>query len=211
MVDFYRPTKIEVLNATHEGLQNFVEEQFAAKISHTQIASMLEELYGEKVNVQAISNHYRLRWWPQQNAELAEYRKAKNQFRVLKEEAEADPGCDSAKMIELLTINGIVQQRERLLETDPVRLMAELRKTREAAGNFQIEKGKLELDKQRLVNETEELKLKIAQFRQDVEEATDEAKDKIGKGQALTIDDINRIRERVFGLPAVQAQGNVDK
>lgn len=205
MVDFYRPTKIEVLGATHEGLQKCVEDQFAAKVSHTQIASMLDELYGENVNVQAVSNHYRLRWWPAQNAELTEYRKAKTQFRVLKEEAEKDPECDSAKMIELLTINGIVQQRERLLETDPVKLMAELRKTREAAGNFQIEKAKIEVDRERLQNEKQSLELKISQFQQNMSAATDEAKEKLGKGENLTIDDINKIRERTFGLPAVAA------
>lgn len=37
-----------------------------------------------------------------------------------------------------------------------------------------------------------------------VDKVTNEAARKIGKGKGITVDDINRIRERTFGLPPVQ-------
>ena len=150
MADFYRATKIEELNRKHPGLQKFVDEQYENKVSHTEICSMLEELYGEHVNLQTCSNYYRLVWWKCKDRELDEWLKARARFRVLKEEAAKDPSCGSAQMIELLTVDGIVRQREKIAETDPVKLMRELRQSRELATNTEIEKGKLELAVQTL-------------------------------------------------------------
>lgn len=166
MADFYRATKIEELDRKHPGLKAFVEAQFAARTTHTQIASMLEELYGEEVSIQRISNHYRLRWWPEQNAELAAYRSARNDYRILKDEQEKDPECDAAKIIETLAVSGIVQQRERIAESDPVKLMAELRKSRELAGNIEIERGKLQVAMQTVENDKRALEVKIEQLEQ---------------------------------------------
>lgn len=50
----------------------------------------------------------------------------------------------------------------------------------------------------------EELKRK----QKAVEKLTNDAASKLKKGKALTVDDINRIRERTFGLPPVQAAGS---
>jgi hypothetical protein len=145
MAEFYRLLKIEELDRAHPGLEDFVCAQYANHVGHTQMAALLKEVYGEDVSVQACSNYYTLKIWKRQNDEARAWLDAKNRFRVLKEEAAVDPHCDSAKMIELFTIDGIVQQRQRLAETDPLKLMAELRRTREAAGNYEIEKGKLEV------------------------------------------------------------------
>lgn len=202
---FYRPTKIEVLDAVHPGLKNFVNEQLEKWTSLTDIAEALKELYDEDVNVQVISNYKNIVWWKEQEAEVKARRDARARFAVLDEEKKKDPNGDAAKVIETLVEGAILQQHEKLAEEKPLDLLREMRHWREAAGNFQIEKGKLELDKQRLVNETEELKLKMAQFQRNVEEATDEAKEKLGKGESLTVEDINRIRERTFGLPPIQA------
>jgi uncharacterized coiled-coil DUF342 family protein len=40
------------------------------------------------------------------------------------------------------------------------------------------------------------------------EEASEQAKRKLEKGKSLTVDDINRIRERTFGLPPVAANAS---
>jgi hypothetical protein len=166
MADFYRATKVELLDREFPGLKDFVDAQLAASVSLVEICSLVEELYGEKckVNPQTMSNYYRLVWWKEHNADIESWRNAKNQFRVLKEEATKDPNCDSAQMIELLTINGIVQQREQIAATDPLKLMAELRRTRESVGNFAIEKAKIDLDKGRLENEKKALELKVEQL-----------------------------------------------
>ncbi|MGH7936716.1 MAG: hypothetical protein ACREF8_06880 [Chthoniobacterales bacterium] len=44
---------------------------------------------------------------------------------------------------------------------------------------------------------------KFEELRSKADKATNEAAAKIGKGRTLTIDDINRIRERALGLPPV--------
>ena len=45
---------------------------------------------------------------------------------------------------------------------------------------------------------------KFEQAKSSAEKATNEAAAKIGKGRTLTIDDINRLRERTFGLPPIE-------
>jgi hypothetical protein len=57
----------------------------------------------------------------------------------------------------------------------------------------EIEKEKVQLAKK-----------KFDELRARGEKATNEAAAKIGKGKPLTIEDINRIRERALGLPPVQ-------
>jgi hypothetical protein len=53
------------------------------------------------------------------------------------------------------------------------------------------------------------LEREIEEKRKAADKATNEAATKLEKGKAITITDINRIRERVFGLPALQpAAGN---
>ncbi len=46
-------------------------------------------------------------------------------------------------------------------------------------------------------------KKKFEESKRKFEKATSEAAEKIGKGKSLTVEDINRIRERTFGLPPV--------
>ncbi len=199
MADFYRATRIELLDREYPGLKAFVDTQLTAGVSQFEICAMLEELYGEKckVNPQTMSNYYRLVWWKEHNADIESWRNAKNQFRILQEEAVKDPECDSAKMIELLTINGIVQQREQIAATDPLKLMRELRQSQEAKANIENEKGKLEVLRQQAETEKRALELKIGQL----EEASNEVEKQIESGRPVTREDIDRIRERVFGLP----------
>jgi hypothetical protein len=45
---------------------------------------------------------------------------------------------------------------------------------------------------------------RLEELRSKTEKATNEAATKLGKGRQLTVDDINRIRERTFGLPPVK-------
>ena len=61
------------------------------------------------------------------------------------------------------------------------------------------EKNKAENRRVKLMEEEAARKQKL------FEKATNDAAKKLGKGQALTVADINRIRERAFGLPPVPA------
>src|SRR5262249_11437100 len=45
---------------------------------------------------------------------------------------------------------------------------------------------------------------KFEELKAKADKATNEAASKIGKGRAITVDDINRIRQRTFGLPPVE-------
>jgi hypothetical protein len=50
---------------------------------------------------------------------------------------------------------------------------------------------------------SEQLKQEHSELQQRVQKAIDEAEQKPGKGRSPTLDDINLIRERVFGLPPI--------
>ena len=84
--------------------------------------------------------------------------------------------------IELLTINGIVQQREQIAATDPLKLMRELRQSQEAKANIENEKGKLEVLRQQAETRREHWECEIGQL----EEASDEVEKQIESGRPVT-------------------------
>lgn len=65
------------------------------------------------------------------------------------------------------------------------------------ARNRQLDIAKMKVDVERM---------KVEEFIGRAEKATSEAARKIGKGGSLTLDDINRLRERTFGLPPIERQ-----
>lgn len=65
-----------------------------------------------------------------------------------------------------------------------------------------IREKKVAIDKRKIELAERELELK----KKAVEKVTDEAAAKIGKGKDVTLDDINKIRERTFGLPPIASQ-----
>jgi hypothetical protein len=72
-------------------------------------------------------------------------------------------------------------------------LMNDYRKT-------EIKERKVEAESKLVALKEREFEMRKRKF----EEQTDKAARKLGKGQSLTIEDINRIRERTFGLPPIQ-------
>lgn len=63
-----------------------------------------------------------------------------------------------------------------------------------------IRERKVKVDEQALEQMKRRLDAQLRKF----DEASDQAKRKLEKGKSLTVDDINRIRERTFGLPPVE-------
>jgi hypothetical protein len=204
MADFYRPTKIEELEAKHPGIGKFVKEQYGLFTSHRQLVSMLEELYGETVSEQALSNHYRLRIWPEREKDRASYRDAHNRVRILLEEQKADPECDAARIIEAFAIQGVVEQQAQISDADPLKLIAEIRKWKQLEVEKEIETGKLQVALTNAQTEKYALELKIEQYRKVI--ANDEAASQIESGRPITAADIDWIREHVFGLPPRASQ-----
>jgi hypothetical protein len=69
------------------------------------------------------------------------------------------------------------------------------------------EQRKVQLKEKQVETEGRRVKLLERDFdirKRKFEEETDKAARKLGKGKAITTDDINRIRERTFGLPPVE-------
>jgi hypothetical protein len=72
---------------------------------------------------------------------------------------------------------------------------------------------KLQLKGRQVEAETKRVQLLEREFdirKRKFDEETDKAARKLGKGQRLTTDDINRIRERTFGLPPIQRSAPSD-
>jgi hypothetical protein len=199
MPEFYRLLKLEELDRSHPGLLGQVKLWYANHSTHTQVASLIWELYNEEVSIQACANYYQLRIWKEQEADRRSYREARNKVKVLLEEQKEDPACDAAKIIEAFTLDGVLAQQGQLAEQDVLKLIAELRKWKQLEADKEIEAGKLEVAKQTAENEKKELELKIAEYNRNVEEATDEAEKQIQNGQPITADDIRKLRERVIG------------
>lgn len=204
MAEFYRRTKVEELGAEHPGLLEFVEEAIRDKMPYPQICQAIQEQWGEEIDPQRISAHYTLRIWKKKESETQAYLEALGQGRALLQLQKEHPTEERQELISALLDTGIILQKKRLMESDPLKVLAERRRMLEAAGSFEIEKEKIQVDRERLQNEKQALELKVSRFQQNVKAATDEAEEKLGKGESLTLADINRIRERTFGLPAVE-------
>lgn len=198
MAEFYRATKIEELDRKHPGLRACVEEQYAQHTTHTEIVAMLFEMFDlgeDKVSVQNVSNHYKLRWWPRQNQELAAWREARNRYRILQEEQAKDPECDGARIIETLVTSGIVAQQACLAAADPLKLLAEQRKRLELAQHAQ----EIGIEKLRVENEKKALELKVQQLERERDEERKEIAGVVSDEKASPEDVRRKIRE-IYGI-----------
>lgn len=78
-------------------------------------------------------------------------------------------------------------------------------------GMLLAEHRKLDIREQKQKTDERVLEMKIQQMKRQFDKEANDAAKKLGKGKPITEDDINRIRERTFGLPPVQrgaATGN---
>jgi hypothetical protein len=185
MAEFYRLLKIEELDAKHPGLVKQVREWYASHLTHTQVAALIQEVYGEEVSIQACSNFYSLRIWKEQEKDRASYREMRNKVKILLEEQRENPESDSAKIVECFTMEGVMQQQGQFAQVDPMKLLAELRKWKTLETQKEIETGKLqvalqnsETEKQRLAFDLEKEKREHEREKEAVREAAkDGAKD----------------------------------
>ena len=211
MAEFYRATKVEEQDRKFPGLQKFIEDRWEERVTHTEILVMVTELYpGVKLSIQNLSVHYRLRWWLRKDRELEADLQNRARFRALEERAAQDPAT-RARMIEVFAEDSVLAQRERLAQESPLKLMADLRKSRELAANMEIEKGKLALDNRRLENETaelqrknRELELKLAEFAGTKEKV----KALIGGAEPAEVKDRNELYreiDEIYGVYQPQA------
>jgi hypothetical protein len=146
MTDFYRRTKIEELEQRHPGLLDFVNKSIRERVPYPEIAAAVLEQWDEEVSPQVLSNHKNLRVWKQVDAETESYVESLGQGRALLQMQKESPTTEREELIEAFVDVGIIAQKKRLMESDPLKLMAERRKRIELeqrGQEIEIEKGKL--------------------------------------------------------------------
>jgi len=77
--------------------------------------------------------------------------------------------------------------------------------------SVETKRKELALKEEAQATRNKELQLKIDQFERrekEAEEAIEQASEKLGKGQAITVEDVQRLRERVIGGPAQAPAGH---
>jgi hypothetical protein len=216
MADFYRRTKVEEAGARHAGLLEFVEQSMRDRMPYPQIAEVVLEQWDETLSPQVLSNHYALRVWKKQNAEMQVYLDNLGQGRALLELQKQNPTTEREELISTILDVGIITQKTALMEKDPLKLLAEQRKREEGRGRFKIETGKLEvenkrleLDSQRLAKENRELDLKLRQAEETIGKVRE-----VVSGESGEKADPREVRRRIqdiFGIspdgPAAVSEG----
>ena len=200
MAEFYRLLKLEELDRGKcPGLLKQVCEWYANHATHTQVASLISEMYHEEVSIQACANYYQQRIWKEQEADRRSYREARNRVKVLLEEQKEDPACDAAKIIEAFTLEGVLAQQGQLGEQDIMQLIAELRKWKRLEADKEIETGKLQValqnagtEKERLALDLEKLKSQRERDAKDVKSAVEE--------KAKDPDALKRRIDEIYGI-----------
>jgi hypothetical protein len=152
------------------------------------IAAFLREQTGEDVPPQTISSYKQRRW-------LAEKRRIRERIET------------SEALLQVIGKHGI----SNVTQAEIYRVVDEaLRGHAKIDPHFALREQRLwavhQANVEKIETEKRRLELEIERSRRAIEEATDEAKRKIGSGEQLTLEDINRIRERTFGSPVASGE-----
>ena len=197
------------MGAAHPGLEELVREQLKRGTRLAAICELVKERFGESIALSTLHSYWQRRFAPDVEQQRKAYQQTRARVDVLMEEMKGGDK-DAAEIVRLLVQSQIFERSSELASADPMELVKEDRRRAEAEGRMEIERGKLkiaqqttDIDRERLEKEKKELELKVAQYEardRQAKEEIDEAEQKLGKGESLTVQDINRIRERVFGL-----------
>jgi hypothetical protein len=180
-----QPTRIEELDAQHPGLRQRVDLMLDAQETLEAIVKRVKAESGEDVPQQTISSYKQRRWLPAR-LRIAEL---KESFRAIKDEIGENAIAEStqARIMELL--DHAIRAGAKF---DANLLLIEQRKWAEA-----------DLKRQQVEQANKQLELKIEAAKRSLEESAEEATKKVAGGGQITIEDINKIRARTFGLPPI--------
>jgi hypothetical protein len=184
-----RLTAIERLEKKRPGIVQDVNDHFLEGMTGEEMLKYLFETYGiDDIPLSTIYYHRLTRTvaWKQ------EIRERKAAYAAMAELVD-EKGLDDAAKSQLWEI---------CQQMTPAQLLV-MRRVETDRQRLALDTEKLALDKQRVENEKQDLQLRIDRAKKAFEEASGEAEQKLGKGESLTLDDINRIRERTFGLPEI--------
>ncbi len=192
-----RATKIEKLPDEE---QVFVIGRIDARQTPAKICAEYQERFSKHLAESTVYSYIERRWLPSK-VEAEQTVALAKEFINLRGQNPEIP--------EDVLLRGFLRQRQasRGFQEGPIEpetvISAELSMRR-----LDIEERRVKAieEKNRIANEkvaldVKRLQLQLKRMQKEVERATHEAEKKIGKGESLTRADINRIRERVFGLP----------
>ncbi len=169
-------SRVDRLEASHQGLRTFVEDLLRRRVRRGVIARRVRKRFGVRLSTNTLSRYFLSRIQPRENAEAEAYRQAHAQARALLEEMKADPSLDAAQIAELMLAAQIFRDRSKLAETDIMDLYREQR-----------ERKKLELQS------------KALRLREKHTKALLERSKPSTRPKQLTHETLDRIRE-IYGL-----------
>jgi len=120
-------SRVDRLEASHQGLRAFVEDLLRRRVRQGEIALRVRKRFGVRLSTNTLSRYFLSRIQPRENAEAEAYRQAHAQARALLEEMKADPSLDAAQIAELMLAAQIFRDRSKLAETDIMDLYREQR------------------------------------------------------------------------------------
>ena len=178
-------TAIEILNIEHPGLQLDVDTMLQNNALLAEIQSTLQKKYSVSVSHQTLSKYKQKRWLPSLQRIQDRMERTQAAIKVIKKEGDSD--FARAYIFQEL------DEAERRGEHVPPEVL--LREQR-----LRVE---LRLQFQQLEQTKRKLQLGIEKAALELDATTREA---AKGGRNFTIDDINHIRERVFGLPPIDPE-----
>jgi hypothetical protein len=120
-------SRVDRLEASHQGLRTFVEDLLRRRVCQGEIARRVRERFGVRLSTNTLSRYFLSRIQPRENAEAEAYRQAHAQARALLEEMKADPSLDAAQIAELMLATQIFRDQSKLAEADIMDLYREQR------------------------------------------------------------------------------------
>jgi hypothetical protein len=191
-----------------DDVQMFVLSMDESGLTLDQMVSALREKYGTEVPRATLG--YALKMYH----DAIELRAAEDWASQFEKLCDENPHIQAAKLARAFLTQKLASARFRDADLKPSdlvffsqserRMDLEERKTAAIERRNELQREKNDL--QRRQQEFQEQK-----WRKALETATGEAKAKLQRGESLTVEDINRIRERTFGLPAVPGEQSGEK
>ncbi len=181
-------TDVEKLDIKHPGLRIDVDTMLNQGVLLEEIQALLRTRYQETISHQTLSRYKQKRWLP--SVQRIEDRVERSQavIRVIKKEGDTD----FARAYIFEQLDEAARRGDRI---DPAVLLREQRLRME-----------LQLRFEELQQTERKLELGIKRAALELDTATRGAS-KMASGSSLSIDAINAIRERTFGLPPIGPDG----
>lgn len=190
-----QPLRIDKLST---GVREAILRARADGATWQEAAERASKVAGESLAASVVHRWYDLRVEQVQREVMAQAERARAIAGVFaakgfKDLPEAAVNALSSEVFAVMEA-GSASEREKSLG-NLVFVLSKLIAAQAAQKRVQLEQQKIELAKK-----------KFEELRNKADKATNEAAAKVGKGRTLTVDDINRIRERALGLPPVQRE-----